>query len=74
MLSVLRAECEALRAERAALHIENDRFAQQLHTARVEAVQQRARMVPFEGLQGFSVKVARAVQTVRNRVRPNQPR
>jgi len=70
----LRAECEALRAERAALHIENDRFEQQLHTARVEAAQQRARMVPFEGLQGFSVKVARAVQTVRDRVRPNQPR
>ena len=70
----LRAEGEALRAELDALRAEKDRFALQLHLAKVEAAQARAKMVPFEGLQGFSVKVARTVQSVRNRLRPNRPR
>ena len=60
-------ERDTLRAERDALRAEKDRYALQLHLARVEAAEERARMVPFEGLQGFSVRVARAVQAVRNR-------
>ena len=67
-------EREALRAEIAGLRAERDHYAHELHLAKVDAAEERARMVPYEGLQGFSVKVARAVQTVRDRVRPNQPR
>lgn len=61
-------EREALRAEAAGLRAERDHYAHELHLAKVEAAEERARMVPYEGLQGFSVKVARAVQTVRDRV------
>ncbi len=65
--------------ERDGLRGERDRLAEELAAARQDAAEERARLVPFEGLQGFSVRVARAVQTVRDRVpkpfrRPPQPR
>lgn len=54
--------------EREALRAESDGFARELRLAKIEAAEERARMVPFEGLQGFSVKIARVVQKLRDRV------
>jgi len=62
----IQAEREALRAERDALRIERDGYALQLQLARTQVAEERARIAQFHGLQGFSIRVARAVQAVRN--------
>jgi hypothetical protein len=87
-LSAARSEAERanLETERANLETERakheaDRANREAERATLEATEMRARMAPFEGLDGFSIRVARAVQAICDRValwsrfrRPNQPR
>lgn len=75
----LRSERDRLASELAASRHDASMAHRAAASARLEAAEERARFEPFEGLQGFSVRVARAVQTVRDRVpkpfrRPPQPR
>lgn len=73
----LRGERDRLSAELAAARSETAHARREAAVARQDAAEERARLVPFEGLQGFSVRVARAVQAVRDRGpfrRPSQPR
>lgn len=72
--AALRRSSASHLAERAAWKAECERLAGELRASEQRTAEARARFVPFEGLQGLSVKVARSVQTVRDRVRPNQPR
>lgn len=67
------SEGAALRAEIEVLRLEKDRLAQLLDAATIDAAHQRARLEPFENLQGFSIRIARVVQRVRDRV-VNRPK
>jgi chemotaxis protein histidine kinase CheA len=80
-LSAARSEAERANLETERAKHEADRANREAERATLEATEMRARMAPFEGLDGFSIRVARAVQAICDRValwsrfrRPNQPR